>query len=73
MPMFLHKKVSYSVFPPGVLNTQMLNLTVRGSTLDLCRCHILTSNVDPRTVRITKFVMAVDPYHRYSNEVDRPD
>ena len=35
------------------------------------RRQILTSKVDPRTVRIKIFLLAVDPYHRYSNESER--
>ena len=36
---------------------QQLTLTVRGS----CRRQILTTKVDPRTVRVKIFLMAVDP------------
>ena len=32
---------------------------------------ILTSNVDPRTKRVKIDIMAVDLYHRYSNEAER--
>ena len=35
---------------------------------DVCRRQILTTKVDPRTVRIKIFLIAVDPYHRYANE-----
>ena len=35
------------------------------------RRQILTSKVDPRTVRVKLFIMAVDPELRYSNEVER--
>ena len=28
----------------------------------------MPSKVEPRTVRVQLFIMAVDPYHRYSNE-----
>ena len=52
-----------------------LNLTSRVSTLDvrICRRQILTSKVDPRTVRVGLqiLIMAVDPLHRYSNEAER--
>ena len=34
-------------------------------------CKILTSKVYPRTVRVNIFLMVVDPYHRYSNELER--
>ena len=30
--------------------------------------QILTPKVDPRTVRVEIFLIAVEPYHRYSNE-----
>ena len=40
---------------------------------DVCRRQILTTKIDPRTVRVKLFVMAVDPYHRYSNESERVD
>ena len=33
-----------------------------------CRRQILTTKVDPRAARAKIFIMAVDPYHRYSNE-----
>ena len=39
--------------------------------LYVCRRQILTTKVDPRTVRVKIFLMAVDPYHRYSNESER--
>ena len=40
----------------------MLALTARGATLVvICRRHILTTKVDPRTVRVQIFVMALDP------------
>ena len=29
------------------------------------------TEIDPRTVRVEIFVMAVDPSHRYSNESER--
>ena len=38
---------------------------------ETCRRQILTSEVDPRTVRVKTFLMAVDPYHMYSNESER--
>ena len=42
-----------------------LALSVRGSTLDVrsdvCRRQILTPEINPRTVRIEIFIMAVDP------------
>ena len=44
-----------------------LTLTARESTLDVK----ISSEVDPRTVRVNIFIMAVDPYHRYSNESER--
>ena len=31
----------------------------------------LTSEVDPRTERIKKIIMTVDPQHRYSNEAKK--
>ena len=33
--------------------------------------QISTSKVNPRTERITIFILAVDPWHRYSNEAER--
>ena len=33
--------------------------------------QILTTKVDPRTVRVNIFIMVVDPEHRYSNESER--
>ena len=33
--------------------------------------QILTSKVDPRTVRVKTFPMAVDPWHNYLNEAGR--
>ena len=33
----------------------------------------LTIKVDSLTVRVQIFLMAVDPYHRYSNETERDD
>ena len=38
---------------------------------DVCRRQIMTTKVNPRTVRVTIYVMTVDPYHRYSNESER--
>ena len=38
-----------------------LTLTVRGSTLVVRICQILTTKVDPRTVRLNIFLMAADP------------
>ena len=32
---------------------------------------ILTTGVDPRTVRLKLFMMVVHPEHRYSNELER--
>ena len=47
----------------------MLNFTVRGSSeSDFCRRQILTSKVDPRTVKI-KIIVA--PSHRYLNEAEK--
>ena len=37
------------------------------------RRQILTSKVDPSTVRLKIFIMDMDPYHRYSNEAERAD
>ena len=31
------------------------------------------TKVDPSTARIQIFIIAVDPYHRYSNESERAD
>ena len=39
--------------------------------LHVCRRQIMTSKVDPRTVRVQIFMMAVDSNHRYSNESER--
>ena len=41
------------------------------SESDVCRRQILTYKDCPRTERIKLFLMAVDPYHRYSNESQR--
>ena len=38
---------------------------------DVYRRQILTTEVDPRAVRIKIFIMAVDPWHGYSNESER--
>ena len=43
------------------------------SESDVYRRQILTSEVDPRTIRVQIFLMAVDPYHIYSNESERAD
>ena len=43
------------------IDNQSLTLTARGSTLDVCRRQILTSNVNPRAVRLKVFLMVVDP------------
>ena len=32
-------------------------------TSDVCRRQILTTKVDPRTVKVEIFLMAVDPYY----------
>ena len=44
-----------------------LTLTARGSTL----VQIRTTKVDPRTVRVKIFLMALTLEHRYSNESER--
>ena len=33
----------------------------------------MTSKVDPQTVKVTIFIMAVDPSHRYSNKAESAD
>ena len=43
------------------------------SESDVYRRQILTSEIDPRAVRIKIFIMAVDPYHRHSNKSERAD
>ena len=54
---------------------RMLTLTAPGSTSDsdVCRRHIMTSTVDPRTVRVNIFVVVVDALYRYSNKAERPN
>ena len=52
----------------------MINSDLKGLTLkalrsssaesDVCRRQILTCKVDPRTVTVILFLMAVDPYHK---------
>ena len=37
-----------------------------------CRRHILTSKVDPRTVRVKLFLLVADTKDRYSDESERP-
>ena len=39
------------------------------SESDVCRRQILTYKDGPRTERIEKFLIAVDPYHRYESEI----
>ena len=41
------------------------------SESDVCRRQILTTKVDPRTVGVQLFLMAIDTQHRYSNESER--
>ena len=38
-----------------------LTLSARGSTLEVYRRQILTSKIDPRTVRVKIFIIAIDP------------
>ena len=35
--------------------------------------QILTSKVDPRTVRVKMFIMVIYPWHRHSDEAERAD
>ena len=63
---FLHCLLSC----PTIVALTGLTLTARGST-SVCRRQILTTKVDPRTVRVKIFLMVVYPYHRYSNESER--
>ena len=55
------------------MHREVLTLTARVLTLesDVCRRQILTSKVNPRTVKVKIFLIAEDPYHRYSNESER--
>ena len=41
------------------------------SESDVCGRQILTTKVDPRTVRVNIILMVVDPQHRYSNASER--
>ena len=41
------------------------------SESDVCRCQILMYKNSPCNERIKMFIMAVDPYQRYSNEAER--
>ena len=36
-----------------------------------CRHQIVTTKVDPRTVKVNIFIMDVDPLHVYSNEAKK--
>ena len=59
---------------PGCLNNPYsagIDLTARGSESDVYRRQILTTRVDHRTVRENILLLAVYPYHRYSNESER--
>ena len=53
----------------------MLTFTAREgpytSQFDVCRRQMLTYRDDPHTEGIKHFLMAVDPSHRYSNELER--
>ena len=40
------------------------------SKSDVCRRQILTSKVNPRTVRVKIFITAVETQHRYSTEAE---
>ena len=62
------------------LEIHWLTLTARGSIVDvyrrqnpICRRQILTSIVDPRSVRLKIFIMTVDPSYRprYSSKAER--
>ena len=48
-----------------------LTLTVRGSTLLVCRRQILTSKVNPRTVKVKNVSKGRRPISMYSNESER--
>ena len=51
----LKNEISVGVGKKGLI------LTARGSTLDVCRRQILTSKVNPRTVRVQLCIMTIDP------------
>ena len=59
------------------MGMRIFTLTSRGmdrlqsSESDVCRRQILQTKVDPHTVRVKIFTMAVDPLHRYSNVSER--
>ena len=50
--------MAFSPYSTGI-DFKRQNLTIL--TSKVCRRQILTSKVDPRTVRVNKFLMAVDP------------
>ena len=57
----MFKKPSTSLWVIYFVKIQALTITVRGPTLDVdCRRQILTTKVDPRTVRVKIFIMVVD-------------
>ena len=51
---------------------KVLTLSTWGPSLsDVCRGQILAYKINPRTEGVKIFLVAVDPYHRYSNEAER--
>ena len=54
----------------GYLSLSVLRLSLYVKS-DVCRRQILTYKDGPRTEKNKIFIMAEDPYHRYSNEAER--
>ena len=54
------RKIFSGLYNYALMHREGLTLIARGSTLDYRR-QILTTNVDPRTVRLKIFLIAVDP------------
>ena len=59
---------SFGVLDPFSAGTVFIRQKMTSVGLDVCRRHILTYKDDPHIEFFLIFLMAVDPYHRYSNQ-----
>ena len=60
---------SFGVLDPFSAGTVFIRQNM--TSVDVCRRHILTYKDDPHTEFFLIFLMAVEPYHRYSNQPER--
>ena len=58
--MILGVGILRQLFPPVTVQPLQCGALLKTSESDVCRRQILTTEVDPRTLRVNIFLMAVD-------------